>query len=121
MEETVPSDADEIRKIVAELRETGEYDRLSSPQADKEAAFIGRALGQTVELSDDDVEQLMASLESRKSSGAGWTRAEIERAVARYRPATGPSGSTLSGPPLPDPTHDPSLGVTESERRPDKT
>ena len=82
-------DADEIRMTIAQLKASGEYDRFASALADAQAAFIGLALARATELSDDAVEQLVASLETNtEHRGDVRTRAEVERAVARYRRPT---------------------------------
>ena len=95
-----------IEEVIAALKRSGEYERLTTAEADERADAIGRLLGEK-ELTDEDVELILAASDEPPISEAE-ARTQAERAVARAlaerRQDTNREGA-----------------VTKSRRRPDKS
>ncbi len=75
--------AEEIRAEVARLRQTGEYDRFTSPDADTESSEVAETLSDAIELTDAEADAIWASLDEVKDASPEVHHDEVARAIAR--------------------------------------
>lgn len=75
----------EIERTVRTLKREGSYDSYLSAEADKQAAAVGLLLGYLFELSDRDVERIVASLPPFPKPGLEQVQVDIERLLRRLR------------------------------------
>lgn len=80
-------------EIVLEVEaaiEDGTYSQLASTEADDEAARVGALLARVDELSDDDVDRMLASMPEAPSVDTATTAREVRTAISRARSAALP-------------------------------
>jgi hypothetical protein len=75
--------ADEVEEAIRRLQERGEYEQLATPDSDRKADRVGWLLAQAEELSDEDVELLLASAPEAPPESADQLIEEVLRTVGR--------------------------------------
>jgi hypothetical protein len=84
-EGTVADHADEIEAVIKELKESGRYEEFASAEAEAEADAIGALLAEVHDLTDEEVDLLLASTPEGAPANAAELAAEVRRAVVRAR------------------------------------
>jgi hypothetical protein len=86
-ESTVEKHAREVADVIRKLQETGEYEDLARAGLDIEGERLAKAWALHVELTDDDVDWLMAHSAELAAPEAGVLEREVVQALARARAA----------------------------------
>jgi hypothetical protein len=92
-------------EIVLEVEATiedGTYTQLASTEADDEAARVGALLARVDELTDEDVDRMLASVPAAPSVDTATTAREVRAAISRARSAALPDPSS----PVPSELHE---------------
>lgn len=79
---TMDEDIREIKDVMGRLKRRGEFDALSTMDASDEADELGEALLGGRELSDSDVNVIVASLPTVEDLDDEETRAEVDRVLS---------------------------------------
>jgi acyl-CoA reductase-like NAD-dependent aldehyde dehydrogenase len=80
-------------EIVLEIEATiedGTYSQLASPEADEEAARVGALLARVDELSNEDVDRMLAAVREAPSVDTATSAREVRTVISKARSAALP-------------------------------
>jgi hypothetical protein len=85
--EELERDVREIEEVIADLKASGEYETLATEAADAEANQLGNALARAHELTDAEVNAILASAEEAEPISDEALRREVRQALDRVHGA----------------------------------